>query len=365
MIISEMNGRQGVPEGVEKRVKPLNRGKVRFAGKAARVVGAVGMGVVGAMGIDALAKQIKSAEAEGVSWATGWNGWFDNGGATYDCPEGNDFTESGTIKLEGPAGSQAYLQKTWRVVGDPDPNYGNENYHDDLVSSDQNGEVRFSAEGHFDPNHPELTEAHVGINLLDENKNPFHDGIGHDKNCVRKATKTPVPTSTSTEELPTETLTPRATNTPRSTKTKTPTSTPFEITNTFTPTPTDTATPFPTPTDTETPTPTPTGVWVSPTPSNTPEASITPTPSDTPRPSDTPTAVNTPARETQPATQPATGTVGPTRTPGVVSTAVHELAAGGSEKVEGDEIVVKGGLVASVVALLGAGALWIRGKKKK
>jgi len=350
------------PEGAEKHVKP----RVSKLRVTARVGGAILAGATAIGAREMLGS--KSVEAGDLPWVQGWSmNWDDSDEFTVvkDCIPGQEFSASGTISVE-PKGAKLTVEKAWKVDGDPDPAYGNPTYSSSEEVSDAEGHVRVTVTGKSDPK-LDQGNLHLGVNVLDEDGNPIHDGKGYDVNWECKI-PTPDATSTSTEQ-PTATRGPTETRRARSTETPTPT--PFKVTNTFTPNPTDTATPFPTPTDTEvptqtlTPSPTPPGKWESPTPSNTPEASITPTPSDTPVPSDTPTAVNTPARETQPATQSATSTVGPTRTPQVVSTAVHELAAGGSQKVEINENVVKGGFVASVAALTGALALWLRRQRKK
>lgn len=344
MVIREMNG----------TTEPKPKLRLPTKGEVVR-----GLTVVAfAVGAREVTNKPIQVEAGNGPWASDWTGAFNAGGAIYiDCPTDPRHTESGTVKLAGGPGVQMELQTSWRVVG-LDNEYGKEHYGNQLVTSDENGEVHFSVTGEFDLNainQGRGLELHLGANGLDMNGNPYHNGIGVDVNCNPKETATPDATSTSTEELPTETSTPRATRTPKPTKTPTQ----FEITNTFTPNPTNTATPGPTdtevptltPTITLTPSPTPTGEWVSPTPSN------TPVDTDTPVPSSTPTSENT-----RPATQPATSTKEPTSTPEKVATAVHELAAGGSQKTDGKKDVA--GLLGSL-SVLSAVALRLFGKRKK
>lgn len=191
-------------------------------------------------------------------WVTDWSGSFLNSGHRYTsiplCQyQAGWVVVTGTVSIE-PPGAKAYLQRFWRVVhpNTPEfcppeaPNCNEMQYEEpELIR----GDTQFTMRAWWPGIRPtdQVVEIQYGVNILDANGNPIHEGIG-----MYIYWYPWVCTPSSLTPTPTRTLPPAETPTPTPTFTPVPTNTP---TPTFTPTPIPPSTVVPTVGPTPTPLP--------------------------------------------------------------------------------------------------------------
>ena len=138
-------------------------------------------------------------------WVVDWSGTMGNDYAICEY-EPQWLPASGSVTIV-PEDAKAYLQTTWRVVQPQDPsicppsvpNCLETQYFSELIT----GDTEFAIPAWWPGIRPtdEVVEIHYGANILDEDHNPIHDGIGLDLYwypwfCPPPGESTPTPTAT-------------------------------------------------------------------------------------------------------------------------------------------------------------------------